>query len=82
MFASIIALVFGLLGGTFFPVSQVGGVLSTLSLITPHAWFMRGLGDLAGGEVSAVLPSVGVLLAFGVITSAAAWPFLQKAVVR
>ncbi len=82
MFASIISLVFGLLGGTFFPVSQVGGLLATLSLATPHAWFMRGLGDLAGGEVSAVLPSVGVLLAFGVVTSAGAWVFLQKAVVR
>ena len=82
MFVAIISLVLGLLGGTFFPVSQVGGLLSTLSLATPQAWFMRGLGDLAGGEVSAVLPSVGVLLAFGVVSSAAAWVFLQKAVLR
>lgn len=82
MFASIVSLVFGLLGGTFFPVSQVGGLLSTLSLLTPHAWFMRGLGDLAGGEVSDVLPAVGILLAFGVVTSAASWPFLRKAVAR
>jgi ABC-2 type transport system permease protein len=82
MFVSIISLVLGLLGGTFFPVAQVGGLLSTLSLFTPQAWFMRGLGDLAGGEVSAVLPSVGVLLAFGVVASAGAWVFLQKAVVR
>jgi ABC-2 type transport system permease protein len=82
MFASIISLVFGLLGGTFFPVSQVGGLLSALSLATPQAWFMRGLGDLAGGEVSAVLPSVGVLLIFGVVSSAGAWVFLQKAVAR
>lgn len=82
MFASIISLVFGLLGGTFFPVAQVGGLLATLSLATPHAWFMRGLGDLAGGEVSAVLPSVGALLLFGVVTSAGSWVFLQKAVVR
>jgi ABC-2 type transport system permease protein len=82
IFTSIISLVFGFLGGTFFPVSQVGGFLSAVSLITPHAWFMRGLGDLVGGEVSAVLPSVGALLAFGVITSAGAWVFLQRAVAR
>ena len=82
MFSSIISLVFGLLGGTFFPVAQVGGILATLSLITPHAWFMRGLGDLAGGEVSAVIPSVGILLLFGVVTSAGSWIFLQRAVAR
>ncbi len=80
MFASIVSLVFGLLGGTFFPVDQVGGVLSKVSLIAPHAWFLRGLGDLAGGEVAAIWPSVGALLTFGVVTSAGAWVFLKKAV--
>ncbi len=82
MFTSIISLVFGLLGGTFFPVSQIGGLLAKLSLIAPHAWFMRGLGDLAGGDVSAVLPSVGVLLLFGVVTSAGSLLFLPRAVTR
>jgi ABC-2 type transport system permease protein len=81
-FSAIIALVFGLLGGSFFPVAQAGGLLSTLSLITPHAWFMRGLGDLAGGEVSAVLPSVMALLAFGLVTSALSWVFLQRGLLR
>ncbi len=79
-FQAIVALVLGFLGGTFFPISQIGGALATLSLATPHAWFLRGLGDLAGGEVSAVLPSVGALLLFGLVTGAAAWGFLQKAV--
>jgi ABC-2 type transport system permease protein len=82
MFASIIALVFGLLGGTFFPVSQVGGILADISLIAPHAWFMRGLGDIAGGDVSAVWPSVLALWIFGVVTCAASWVFLQRAVDR
>jgi ABC-2 type transport system permease protein len=79
---AIISLVLGFLGGTFFPVSQVGGVLAYLSLVTPHAWFMRGLGDLAGGEVADVWPSVAALLAFGLITSAFSWIFLRRAVVR
>jgi ABC-2 type transport system permease protein len=77
---AIISLVLAFLGGTFFSVSQGGGLLATLSLITPHAWFLRGLGDLQGGQVSAVLPSVAALLAFGVVTSAIAWPFLRRAV--
>lgn len=79
-FQAIIALVLAFLGGTFFSVSQAGGLLQTLSLITPHAWFLRGLGDLQGGQVSAVLPSVGVLLFIGVVTAAIAWPFLRRAV--
>jgi ABC-2 type transport system permease protein len=34
---SVVAVVLGLLGGTFFPVSRAPGVLSTLTLITPQA---------------------------------------------
>ena len=47
----------------------MGGVLSTLSLLTPHAWFLRGLGDLAGGAgPRAVLPAFGAILAFAAVT--------------
>lgn len=81
-FQAIISLVMAFLGGTFFSVAQVGGLLEILSLITPHAWFLRGLGDLRGGEISAVYPAVGALLAFGVVTGGVAWPFLKRAVER
>ncbi len=81
-FQAIISLVLAFLGGTFFSVSQAGGILATLSLITPHAWFLRGLGDLQGGRVADVLPSVAALLAFGLVTGGAAWPFLRRAVDR
>lgn len=81
-FGAIISLVLGLLGGTFFPVAQVGGLLETLSMATPHAWFLRGLGDLAGGEVADVLPSVAALLLFGLVTGTASWFFLRRAVSR
>ncbi|MCZ7665564.1 MAG: ABC transporter permease [Thermoleophilia bacterium] len=81
-FSAIVGLVLGLLGGSFFPVSQVGGILSSLSMLTPHAWFMRGLGDLAGGGLVDIVPSVAALLAFGLITGAGAWVFLRRALLR
>jgi ABC-2 type transport system permease protein len=59
---AIIALVLAFLGGTFFTISQVGGVLETLSLFTPHAWFLRGLGDLQGGDINAIWPAFFALL--------------------
>ena len=48
-FQSVTAVAMGILGGTFFPVAGGDSFLATLSLATPHAWFMRGLGDLSGG---------------------------------
>jgi ABC-2 type transport system permease protein len=81
-FQAIVSLVLAMLGGTFFPISQVGGAMETLSLATPHAWFLRGLGDLAGGELASIWPSVGALLAFGVVTGAVSWFFLRRAVAR
>jgi ABC-2 type transport system permease protein len=60
---AIVALVLGMLGGAFFPVAQAGGAVQSLSLVTPHAWFLRGLRDLAGGApASAALAPAGVIL--------------------
>ncbi|MCP3975234.1 MAG: ABC transporter permease [bacterium] len=67
VFSSIIAVVLGFLGGTFFPVGQAGGILAKLRFITPHAWFMQGLGDLQGGNVADVVPAVLALVLFGVV---------------
>lgn len=65
---TIIALVLGMLGGSFFPLSQAGGFLAKASLITPHAWFLRGLGDLADGAgPAAVLPAAGAILLFAAV---------------
>ena len=67
-YASTVAVVLGLLGGTFFPVSQGPSVLANLSLIAPHAWMMRGFQDLAaGGTAVDVLPSVGAVFAFAAV---------------
>lgn len=64
---SIIAVVLGMLGGTFFPIAEGRDALATLSLFTPHQWFLRGLGDLASGDVAAVWPAVGAMLAFAAV---------------
>jgi ABC-2 type transport system permease protein len=77
-YSSMVAVVLGFLGGTFFPVGQAGGLLSQLRFITPHAWFMQGLGDLAGGNVADVVPAVGALVLFGVITGAIALAILRR----
>ncbi len=66
---AIIAFVLAMLGGTFFPIAQVGGFVAKLSLITPHAWFLRGLGDLAaGGGVGAAFPAALYVALFGIVT--------------
>ncbi len=66
---SIVAFVLAMLGGAFFPVSQAGGWLENVSLLTPHAWFLRGLGELsAGGGVAEALPAVGAIALFGAVT--------------
>jgi ABC-2 type transport system permease protein len=71
---AIVAVTFGMLGGTFVPISEGDGVLATLRFATPNGWFMRGLGDIAGGEASAALPAVAALatmaVVFGVASSA------------
>lgn len=77
---TIVSVVLGLVGGTFFPVSQVPGILSKITFIAPQAWFMRGLGDLHGGDVSAVLMPALVMLGFAVLTGGVAMTRLRQMV--
>ncbi len=71
-YSAMIAVVLGFLGGTFFPVAQAGGILADLRYLTPHGWFMQGLGDLADGSVATVMPAVGAMMLFGLATGAIA----------
>ena len=65
----MVALVLGMVGGTFFPVAQAGGVLAALSLATPQAWFLRGIENMVGGAgPSAVIGPVAAILAFALVT--------------
>jgi linearmycin/streptolysin S transport system permease protein len=74
---AVVAVVLGLLGGTFFPVSLAPGILSRLTYVAPQAWFMRGLGDLRGGSLSVVWVPALAMLAFAAVTSAIAMTRLR-----
>ena len=66
---AVVAVVMGMVGGTFFPVTQIGGLIATVSLLTPHAWFIKGLSGLqAGGNVADIwLPALAILT-FAIVT--------------
>ena len=65
---SVVAVILGLIGGTFVPISQAPGVLSKLTFVAPQAWFLRGLGDLRGGSVSVVWVPALAMLGFAAVT--------------
>jgi len=65
---AIVAFVLAMLGGTFFPVAPEGW-LGQLSLLTPHAWFLRGLGDVAAGSGPGdAFPAALYIALFGLVT--------------
>lgn len=67
---AIVALSLAAIGGVFIPLSQAPPILVTVSQVTPHAWFLRGIDSLATRTATAgdiALP-VLVLLAMGAAT--------------
>ena len=80
---AMVALVLGLLGGTFFPVAQAGGILAALSLATPQAWFLQGIENLTGSAgPSAVLGPAVAILIFAVLTGSLAFMRVGRLVSR
>jgi ABC-2 type transport system permease protein len=79
---SIVAVVGGLLGGTFFPISQAGW-LSSVRFLSPQGWLMEGFQEAASGGTLGDLagPLVGVV-AIAVVASALAWVRATKLVAR
>lgn len=71
---SAMAVVFGLLGGTFVPLSQAPEALERLRLVTPHGWALDGffIAAFDGGGVGDVVQPVTALVAIGVVTGALA----------
>ena len=60
-----------------------GGALAALSLLTPHAWFLRGIENMAGGEgASAVVGPVLVMLAFAAVVGAVAFARAGRLIAR
>lgn len=76
---AVVATVLGALGGSFFPLRDVGA-LDLVSAATPHHWFLQGLTRVAGGgDVGDVLVSVAVLLVIGAVTASLAVIRIQRA---
>lgn len=69
-FNSIVAMLLAVLGGTFFPLSQGPEAMATISQVTPHAWFLRAIDELAapGAGFAEIALPVAVLLAIGLVT--------------
>ena len=69
---AIVALSLAAIGGVFIPLSQAPASIVTLSQVTPHAWFLRGIDSLTdpAATIVDILPSLGVLLAMGAILGA------------
>lgn len=63
-----VALVLGILGGSFFSMARSGGIAAVATKLTPHYWFNEGLVRLTGGQgwTAALLP-FGILLLFAVV---------------
>jgi ABC-2 type transport system permease protein len=76
---SIIAVILGMLGGTFFPIGTAGSFLASLTYLTPHAWFLRGLGDLSSeAPWTAALPAAAAMLVFALITGTIAVTLMKR----
>jgi ABC-2 type transport system permease protein len=73
-YASLVAVVGGLLGGTFFPISQAPGALAWVRFLSPQGWLMDGFETLAsGGTLAEALPAIAGTLAIGIVTGTLAW---------
>jgi ABC-2 type transport system permease protein len=64
---TVVAVGLGVLGGSMFPVSRGEGLLSKLSVLTPHHWFLQGLGAASADDLGAVVGPVLVLLVFSLV---------------
>ncbi len=61
-------LLFGMLGGSFFPLADAPGWFQTLSKITPNMWGLDGFTVLAmGGNLHDILTPVLALVAMGIV---------------
>ncbi len=69
---SIVAVVLGMVGGSFFPIQGGPDWLANLSLIAPHAWFLRGLATLTDptAGLGDVLRPLAAMVGFGLVVGA------------
>ena len=70
---SAVMLLFGILGGSFVSANAFPAWLQTVRLVTPNAWALDGLTELAlGGTLADILPYVGALLLMAAVLFAIA----------
>ncbi|HNT24005.1 MAG TPA: ABC transporter permease [Anaerolineales bacterium] len=71
-------LIFGLLGGAFFPLDIADKTFATIGHLMPSAWAIDGFQNilLQGGGIGSVLPAAGVLLVYAaaVFALSVCWP--------
>lgn len=69
----------GMLGGCMWPLEIVGPVVRAVGHIAPHAWAMDAVVELGDGAgVGGILPNLGVLMGFVVVTFVVAVRRLQR----
>jgi ABC-type multidrug transport system permease subunit len=76
VYGTLLVLVLGGISGALLPRELMPEQMKTVSLVTPHAWALDAYAQLLASpnpDVSAVLTSCGVLLAFGAVFTAVAW---------
>ncbi len=68
--ASAVALVFGALGGSFFPASNLSGVVDIISKLTINRWAMDAFIHMINDKATFIdiLPQAGVLAVIGAVT--------------
>ena len=82
-YATIAALVLGLLGGVFFPISQAPGLLAWFSYASPHRWLLDGFRDVSyGAGLSAIGSTVGVLVVFILVLGGTGLASARRGLVR
>lgn len=76
-----VSLIFGALGGSFFPAQSLTGIVNVLSKLTINRWAMDGLIALTvgGAEFNDIRTQALVLAAIGAVTFALAiWAFQRR----
>jgi ABC-2 type transport system permease protein len=73
----------GAIGGSMVPPEIFPEPMATISWLTPHRWALDGFRELiAGADVVAILPQLGVLLAVAALILAVATWQLRRAITR
>jgi ABC-2 type transport system permease protein len=78
--ATVVAFVFALIGGNFFPPGILPDGLRRASLLTPNGWALQGFAELSvgGGAVVDVVPHALVLVAWALATGGLAALLLSR----